>query len=287
MPKRNTPPIHPVLRIIRFMFASLGPVFPGFFAKRAYNMWFTTHRYKTPAAEQKAMQSAQQSTINITGIDVAVWSWGEGKPVLFMHGWSGRGTQVASFIEPLTRTGYRVISYDAPAHGETDGKQTSIFQVYDVVMALHEMYGPFHATITHSFGGMLLAYAMSSGLSTDRAVVICPPADIESLLGNFQRMLALPDNVILLMKQRLYTMYGLGLKTRLTTINNVRDLDCPSLVIHDEDDTDLPWQDGKRITDAWPGAEFVLTRGLGHRRILRDAATINRAVEFIIKGRSE
>ena len=265
------------------MFAKLGPVFPDFFAKRAYNMWFTTHRHRAPAAEQKVMQSAQRSTIDITGIDVAVWSWGEGKPVLFMHGWSGRGTQVANFIEPLNSAGYRVISYDAPAHGETTGKQTSILQVYDVVMALYKMHGPFHATITHSFGGMLLAYAMSNGFNTDKAVVICPPADIESILGNFQRMLTIPDSVIHLMKQRLYLMYGIGLKTRLSTINNVSKLVSPALVIHDEDDTDLPWQDGKRIADAWPGADFVLTRGLGHRRILRDADTINRAVAFINK----
>ncbi len=53
-----------------------------------------------------------------------------------------------------------------------------------------------------------------------------------------------------------------------------------AIVIHDEDDNDVVIASGRALARAWPGAKFMQTRGLGHRRILRDAAVIAVAVEF-------
>ena len=63
--------------------------------------------------------------------------------------------------------------------------------------------------------------------------------------------------------------------------NNVRELNIPALVIHDEHDTDVPWHEGQSIAQAWNNARFIKTSQLGHRRILRDSSTIETAVDFI------
>jgi pimeloyl-ACP methyl ester carboxylesterase len=70
----------------------------------------------------------------------------------------------------------------------------------------------------------------------------------------------------------------------VSTLSNVRNLSIPALIIHDDRDRDIPWEDGMAVADAWPGAKFKLTHGLGHRRILRDAAVISAATEFIRKS---
>lgn len=272
------------LRLIQFAFSKLGPIFPGYFGKLAYELWFTTHRFNRPAKENTAADKADRSTININGVDVAVWAWGHGQPILFIHGWSGRGTQAVHFIEPLISSGYRIISYDGPAHGETSGKQTSVLEMADVVLALNQKYGPFHSTITHSFGGMVLAYASTLGFYTNSAVCICPPATVESIIDNFQRTLMLPSNVLAVMTDRLYANYGDDFEKRASTLTNVRTLSTPALIIHDDQDMEIPWEDGKAVADAWPGAEFKLTHGLGHRRILRDPATVTTVTDFIVKS---
>jgi len=269
---------------MQFAFSRLGLIFPGYFGKRAYELWFTTHRFNRPVKENAAADKADRSTINIHGVDVAVWSWGHGPPILFIHGWSGRGTQAVHFIEPLINSGYRIISYDGPAHGETSGKQTSMLEMADVALALNQKYGPFHSTITHSFGGMVLAYASTLGFNTNSAVCICTPATIDSIIDNFQRTLMLPGNVLAIMTDRLYANYGDDFEKRASTLSNVRTLSIPALIIHDDKDTDIPWQDGKAVADAWPGAEFKLTHGLGHRRILRDPATVTTVTDFIRKS---
>ncbi|UCB55552.1 MAG: alpha/beta hydrolase [Thiotrichales bacterium] len=280
--KKNSDPRQTLpLRFIQFAFSRFGPVFPGYFGNRAYQLWFTTHRFKRPAKENAVAHSAVRSTISINDIDITVWSWGEGKPVLFIHGWSGRGTQVVRFIDPLINSGYRVISFDGPAHGESPGKQTSMLELADVVLALNERHGPFHSTITHSFGGMVLAYACNKGFTTASAVCICPPAGIDSILDNFQRLLNIPDSVLSVMTKKLYAHYGDDLDNRVSTLNNVNALLIPALIVHDEDDGDLSWKDGKAVADAWPGAEFRLTHGLGHSRILRDPDTVATITNFV------
>lgn len=262
-------------------FAKLGPYFPGYFGKLAYKLWFTTHRFKRPEAENLAASRAERSVVEINNKHITVWSWGNGRPVLFIHGWSGRGTQAVHFLQPLIDSGYRVISFDAPAHGETRGAQTNMLEIAEVVLALGERLGPFHGAITHSFGGMILAYATSKGFSTQRAVCICPPASIDTILSNFQQSLELPDKVLAAMEARLYAHYGSGLERRVSTLKNVRSLSIPALIVHDKKDRDVPWQDGKAVAEAWPGAKFMLTHGLGHRRILRDPATVAAVADFI------
>jgi hypothetical protein len=51
--------------------------------------------------------------------------------------------------------------------------------------------------------------------------------------------------------------------------------------VHDDGDNEVPWRDGMTIAESWPGAKFMLTHNLGHRRILRDRDIIAAAVAFI------
>ena len=55
----------------------------------------------------------------------------------------------------------------------------------------------------------------------------------------------------------------------------------PVLVVHDEDDNVAPFAQGSALAAAIPGARLLATRGFGHSGALRDAATIERVVEFL------
>jgi len=149
-----------------------------------------------------------------------------------------------------------------------------------VVLGLNERYGKFDAAITHSFGGMVLLYAMSLGLKVDRCALICPPKNFQVLLDNYQRILALPDSVIQVMNRKLFATHGQVTRDAVCTLKNVAGLKCRGLLIHDEDDIEIPWQSSEEIARAWPGAGFIKTRGLGHRRIIHDTEVISDIVKF-------
>lgn len=274
-------PVPPALRFMRFMFATLGPLFPGLMGRWAYRLWFRTRRFPESAAGKRITRGAQRDTLPVDNIPVAIYTWGTGPVVLFVHGWSGRGSQVAAFVEPLVAAGFQVVSVDAPGHGETPGDSTNILECAAVLQAVSTRYDPVYAALTHSFGGMVLAYAMNHGMPVRRVVSISAPAHVEYLMEGFAQTLAIPEAVIARMQKRIDQRFTGSLWERLSTVHNVQHLDVPALIIHDEDDAGVPWQQGRMIADAWPGARFMKTSGLGHGRILRDRRVIAAVVEFI------
>jgi len=271
---------HVAPRILRTVFRGLGPVFPGLMGGWAYRLWFRTRRYAGSVAEQAVAGIAEHTTLSVEGVPVAVYRWGAGPVIVFVHGWSGRATQVAAFVEPLTAAGYSVIAFDAPGHGKTPGSRTNILEFASALQAIDASYGPLHGAITHSFGGMALAYALQQDVDAGRVVCLGTPARLEFLVERFARMLTLPDPVVTDLRRRLEKRFTANVWELMSTDNNVRTLTMPALIVHDRDDCEVPWRQGRMIADAWPGAQWLATRRLGHRRILRDAATVKAVVDF-------
>ncbi len=58
----------------------------------------------------------------------------------------------------------------------------------------------------------------------------------------------------------------------------------PALIIHDEQDREIPFEGGEALSKVWKNSKLVRTNGLGHRRILRDSQVISKAVEYLTAG---
>jgi pimeloyl-ACP methyl ester carboxylesterase len=274
-------PVPVSLHVMRLLFSTLGPLLPGLMGRWAYDLWFRTRRFPESNAGKRVTREAVRVTLRVDDIPVAIYTWGEGPVVLFVHGWSGRGSQVAAFIEPLISAGYQVLAIDAPGHGDTPGDRTNILECASVVQAVSNRYGPVYAAITHSFGGMVLAYAMNHGLSVERVVMISAPAHVDYLLDGFAQTLHIPDVVIDAVRRKMERRFDEHFWDAISTTVNARHLQVPALIIHDEDDHNVPWEQGKIITNAWPGARFLKTKHLGHGRILRDMTVVTAAINFI------
>jgi pimeloyl-ACP methyl ester carboxylesterase len=252
----------------------------------AYKLWLTPTRFKTPASEQKALKSAIIEAHRINDNDITTFTWqtaeaGDRPTVLLVHGWSGRGTQMGSFAEALNNAGYRVISFDAPAHGKSSGKQTNLYEISETILALQDIYGGFDSVITHSFGGPCTALAIRLGLKANRIVSICPPATTIGLIDKFSDALLLNEKTRQNLVDRITATFGGHVWEELSMKNLMRGVDIPGLVIHDAHDDDVPWQEGQAVAHAWNNAPFIITSGLGHRRILRDSSVIESTLKFL------
>jgi pimeloyl-ACP methyl ester carboxylesterase len=201
--------------------------------------------------------------------------------VWFVHGWSGRGSQAAAFVRSFLDAGFQLLAVDLPGHGQSSGHSTNIMECAAALLAMQDHYDRPAAVITHSFGGMVLTFALNHGLQTRRAVCFCPPADAQFLVERFARTLEMHDKVITNLCQRLERRFERNFWERISTVCNVRQLDIPALLIHDAEDSSVHWQQGEKVAAAWPGARFMKTLGLGHLRVLRDAQTVDAAVDFI------
>ncbi len=270
------------LRLLRAGLRLLYALAPQTAVRYAYRLWTTPARMPLRTNEHAFLAQAQRLSFVWKGKPVAVYAWGAGETVLLLHGWSGRAAQWRTFVDPLVAVGFRVIAFDAPAHGVSAGRRTTLPELTAVVCALAAQVGPLRGLIAHSLGVACGALALRQELEVKRVVAISPPARFEALLDHFTRMLALPADFVERLRRLVETRYGAQVWEELSVDFNARALTTPALVIHDCDDRTLGPTHGRAVARAWPAARFVQTKGLGHRRILDDAQVVRLAVDFLV-----
>jgi pimeloyl-ACP methyl ester carboxylesterase len=263
--------------------AILAPDFAGMWAER---LFLTPPKPRYPAAEVFDLVDARQAYLVHRGRHIAMWRWGprEAPAVLLAHGWGGRATQMRRFVAPLLAAGYRVVAYDQPAHGLSDGRLTGLPDFADVLAEVARHHGNVRAVITHSLGGPAAAIAMARGLQVERAVLISPPADLVGYSRRFARWLAIPERVRRRMQAAIEERFGVRW-AELALSRIAPHVHADALVIHDRQDTLVPWRQGAAVAREWRGARLLSTLGLGHGRILEDDGVARAAAEFIA-GRS-
>ena len=186
-------------------------------------------------------------------------------------------------MAPLVRARFRVVTFDAPGHGQSGAGRSSLIHFADALEALARTVGPLHGAITHSMGGAAATLALSRGLDVTRLVFISPPAWPSRFTDVLASRLGIPERVMDLMRARAERRLGFAWH-ELSVPPIARSRREPLLVIHDEDDRDVPVEDGVAIAEAWPGAALVRTSGLGHRNVLKNAAG-DRARRLLHRGR--
>ena len=115
----------------------------------------------------------------------------------------------------------------------------------------------------------------------NRIVAISPPDNVRHLTQKFFTALDIGPRVQEIFNRKFEAQFGADLWQRFAPEVLARQLDVPGLVIHDQNDRDVPIEEGVAVARAWPGAQFARTTGLGHRRILRDPEVIARVAAFI------
>ena len=261
---------------------SLSALAPGLAAMVAEQLFVTVFRHKRPPREEAWADGAVRISVPSPHGDLAAWSWGDGPAtVLLVHGWAGRGLQLGAFVEPLVDAGYRVVAYDGPAHGESPGRRTNIFRLTEGLVAVADAIGPVSGVIAHSLGTTAVLLAASHHrFDPGRFVAISPMGETRTMTDWYGQMTGFGSAVVERMRSRLEESVGFRWKdiepTRLAM-----SFEAETLVIHDQDDPELPASEGMRLAGVMPAAEFFLTDSLGHRRILRDPSVVAAATDFI------
>jgi len=271
------------MQLMRWAFHYAGPIAPGLFGGWAYRLWFATRHFPEPARETAWCSNARMDRLAWRDYPLTRYEWGDSAApaILLVHGWNGRGPQLGAFASALTAAGFRAIAFDAPAHGRTPGSSTNIFEFAGAIQAVAAASGTVAGAIAHSFGVPATVHAMQEGLALPGLVAIAAPAHAEFLLKRFARQLDIPDAVIVQMRARIERRFGMDIFLRLATAEMLSGQVLPGLIIHDRDDRDVPSRHAEQLHQAWPGSAMLLTRGLGHVRILRNAGVIRAAVAFL------
>ncbi|MEN2980559.1 alpha/beta fold hydrolase [Tistrella bauzanensis] len=202
------------------------------------------------------------------------WSVGEGPVVMLVHGYSGRGVQMASLALRIARQGYRCVFFDAGGHGasrpEKVGFHTFIADTHDLFTRLDT---PVRAMIGHSAGGLAMMRARAlHGVHADRYAVISAPLFPYVPLESMRRQGAFPealDHVKAILSDQFQTSWS----SLSGGIAYTPEADGRLLAIYDTTDQMVEHSDAEALAVLWPGCRVVKTAGYGHNRILQAEET--------------
>ncbi len=186
---------------------------------------------------------------------------------------------MGSFVDPLVSAGFSVIAFDAPAHGASAGRTASLIDFRDALRRVADRVGPVHAVIAHSFGSPAAEMALDLDLAAQCVVFIAPPSRFDGF-HKFVEAFELSSDVQDQMQRRLEEQVGVRFED-LDPIAIAHRMTTPLLVVHDSDDREVSIDSGVAIASSWPGAALRETRGLGHRRILRDPAVVRLVTDYV------
>ena len=281
------------VRLTRAALQAAFIVSEGLGSSLAERLFTTPRHHPRPDRERIVLASGVRFDIDVLlrsprwagrSTKVAAWRWGIGPTVLLVHGWEGRGSQLGALVAPLVEAGLSVVTFDAPAHGDSPGSRLYLTDHADAIADVAAAIGPVHAIVAHSFGAAatLLAHARH-GVDAPRNVMLAPNVLIEDAIEKFAHAVALDDRDRSSFERHLVGASGVPVDA-LSVDRLAAPRDAALLVIHDRGDREVAVKHGERLAGAWPNAQLVLTSELGHRRILRDDAVIAKVVDFVRDG---
>lgn len=268
----------------------VGRVSPRLAGDLAYRLFFFTRpRMTVRAADAATHDDARRGTLLVRGIPVTTYTWGTGpRTVLLLHGWRGRASQFAPLVRELVSEGFRVVAFDAPAHGASGGRNTDIRDWVEAAEQLERIDGPFSALVGHSFGGLAaLTVARTSGPVPALAVVAGAAAP-EAFLAQFARDLRLDIPTADRLRTRFHRRLGLDAASAASQYDAAAyplPVETALLIVHDRGDRRMTDRDALRLHAAHRGrSRLVRTVGLGHTKVLSADPTLDAVVALVTGG---
>jgi pimeloyl-ACP methyl ester carboxylesterase len=271
--------------LLRTGFRYAEHVAPGRAGRAACDLWFTA----PPRMADLAVPGGGAAfEVRAQGHQVRGLVWGVDAPstVYLVHGWGGRGSQFGAMVAPLVEAGHRVVMFDAPAHGDSEHgpagpRQTNGVELAKALDAVFCRFGPAEAVVAHSMGTISTYLALRFGwLGTERLVFLAPMVEARSLFDQFQAALGFGPRVRAAFDRAVDEFVGVPVAEFDARFQARHVEPRPTLVITDRGDRQTPFDDVVGFAESI-GAPLVTTEGLGHRKILRDPAVVERVVDFI------
>lgn len=231
--------------------------------------------------------AARRGSVTVNGKRVQTYQWGHGTDVvLLVHGWRGRASQYASLVRELVAEGFTVVSFDAPANGDSAGRGTYILEYIDAMRQLERQHGGFHTVVAHSFGLLAALAAINEGLTARRLVGIAGVAEADSLVAEFGSVLRLTPATTAALREVFQRRVFPGQPDLFERFSGVKHpLPIPLLLVHDRNDRTVPVTQSERLVEVHDGARLIVTDGQGHNRILAADHTLDAVLEFVRESR--
>jgi pimeloyl-ACP methyl ester carboxylesterase len=254
-------------------------------AEEAFKL-FCTPLVKSANKPRTVFSWAETLSFKMNGLNIQGYRWNKDNPhkVLILHGFGSSANSFHSYIVAMIDKGYQVLAFDAPAHGNSEGRTVNASEYCDMIEKIIKLYGPVNGFLAHSFGGIALSLAMEKTVHDEntKIVFIAPATETASAIDSAFKLLRINDEAIRREFDKIILIKGGHLPNWYSIKRAMANIKAGILWIHDEDDDITPLKDALAVkAEGFENIQFIITKGLGHRRIYRDPDIKNKVNQFL------
>jgi pimeloyl-ACP methyl ester carboxylesterase len=256
----------------KLYFKILNLLLPSLAAKRVYHVMSNPRIRKLRDFEEEVLSHSQKERIEFKKFRIQKYTWGNpgNKRALLIHGWEGQAGNFGAIIDILVDKGYYVAAYDAPAHGKSTRRKTSMFEYAEFVTQVLEVEKP-HIIISHSFGSVTAAFALKGNpeIKVSQWFLITTPNHFKDRINEISEFLGVTYRTIDRLIQMLEKDLGISLdKLNMSeyggNLENLKE----AIIIHSKADGVIPIEKARLAHKAIPQSQLIEMENLGHYRIL-------------------
>ncbi len=259
---------------------ALSWISPKTSAKLAIKLFSTPRRPKLKEDENDFLMTAYREDVKYEDLNIMTYRWiGNKETVLLAHGWESNAYRWKPLIEILKTRDYSIVALDAPAHGNTNGKSFNALLYSECIHAVAKKFET-NIVIGHSVGGMATAFFYSKYKlpSINKLVLLGAPSNFVGVFQRYRDMMGYNERLAKAMNQFIQDKYN-NSPEYFNAARFLSDTTIDGLIIHDERDQIIPYNDAEDFNNFYKKAKLITTEGFGHG--LKSDEINQHIIEFI------
>ena len=233
--------------------------------KKAISLFSKPRKGKITQIQGDFLDTSFKEELTYADNGIMTYRWlGKKQTVLLAHGWESNSARWQPLIKNLKDKGFTVVALDAPAHGNSG---SHIFNALIYSESIHVVAKRFKADIIigHSVGGMAAVFCQNIYQleHVKKLILLGTPSEFVDVLKRYTDMLGYNQRIKVQLNTTIIERYGKHPKD-FSTAKYLKNINSEGLIIHDEDDTIIPYNDALLIKNSFKNSTLITTKGMGH-----------------------
>ena len=269
-----------IIKLIGATLNGISYISPSYASKKALDLFATPRKGKITEAQLPLLESAFIEEIIRDNMSIMTYRWiGKRQTILLAHGWESNSARWDYLIRALKAQDFNVVALDAPAHGNSNGKQFNAVLYSEYINLVVKKFEP-EIIIGHSVGAMASIFFQHTyqfkGLQ--KLVLLGAPAHFSGVFKRYTDMLGYNDKIVKGLDALVVERFN-NSPSYYSAAKFSKEITAKGLIIHDKKDEIIPFEDALLYKEHYENAEFYDTTGYGHG--LKSPEITKKVLEFI------
>ena len=254
-----------IVKVIGNTLNTISYVSPKYASNKALDLFATPRKGKVTSKQLPFLETAKTTILNYNDLKITTYNWsGKKETILLAHGWESNSSRWEKLIIDLQKLDYNIVSLDAPAHGNSTGKQFNAVLYSECINLVSQNYKP-EIIIGHSVGGMASAFFQHKYQVThlNKLILLGAPSEFTGVFKRYVDMMSYNKRIENGLNQLVLERFKQE-PSYFSLAEFIKTIETNTLVIHDTEDAIIPYNDAKSIANNGNNVKLITTTGFGH-----------------------